>query len=165
VHIASVLGSGPSALVLAGRSLEAFNSAFLQRHRTSAPHIFAAARGMIYVQGADGSRTDVEEIVFHLTREEVQADVPVSLGDLVLHVDSFSASVSNKHLQTSVQALSFLRDTLGSLSAQEFRAACDARFPHAILFKDEEFATVRASRMFDSVQPSQDVDKSEELAM
>jgi N-alpha-acetyltransferase 15/16, NatA auxiliary subunit len=78
----------------------------------------------------------------------------------------FSASDSNPNPQTSLQALSFLRDTLGSSRAEEFRAACDARFPLATVFKDEkELATIRASRIFDSVQPGEDGDKSEELAM
>lgn len=81
-RIASVLASSLSDLVPPDQSLEAFNSAFLQRHSLSAPHILAAARGIACIRGVNGPGADAEELVFQLTREEVQADIPVSPVDL-----------------------------------------------------------------------------------
>jgi hypothetical protein len=102
------------------QSLEAFNTTSLQRHSTSAPYILAAARGMMYMRGANGPRADVDKLMFQLTCEEVQADIPVSR----LYADSSSASDSNTNLQMLLQVLSFLGDTLRSSRAEEFRVAC-----------------------------------------
>ena len=76
-HIASLISAGVSNFFPPEETLEAFNAAFLQRHSPNAARTLAAARGLCIIQGNDTARQPAEELVLQLTREEMQADIPV----------------------------------------------------------------------------------------
>jgi len=140
-HIATLVASSISDLIPADQSLEAYNTGFLQQQAASAPRILAAARSFVSIRGAESAQVDAEELIFQLTREEVDATI-----------------------STCIDALAFLDDVLNSSRTEEFRAACQAHFPLSTVFKSaKDLASSRASRNFGSVEVEVEGVKVEEI--
>lgn len=64
------------------QSSEAYNSSYLQRHPTEPRAILAAAQGLKVL---DGSREEVENVVFGVLGPEVILDIPVRPPSLYLY--------------------------------------------------------------------------------
>ncbi|KDQ60157.1 hypothetical protein JAAARDRAFT_174177 [Jaapia argillacea MUCL 33604] len=98
-------------------SLETFNSQYLQRHSASATHILACARVSRKLGAPTG---EVEDLAFSLLKPEVALD-----------------------LKSGMSALVFFKE-LNSGRIEEFRSACDLKFPLACTFKTpSELAALR----------------------
>ncbi|KAF8624974.1 hypothetical protein AX15_005610 [Amanita polypyramis BW_CC] len=95
-----------------GISVETYNTQYLQRHPNSAPAILAAAK--VAGEVLHTPREEVEGIVFTVLGESVSLDISTAQ-----HIFSFLSSVSSPRLD-------------------EFRAACDLKFPLSTVFKSAD---------------------------
>ncbi|EIW77090.1 N-terminal acetyltransferase A, auxiliary subunit [Coniophora puteana RWD-64-598 SS2] len=107
-------------------SLETFNSQYLQRHAADGGAVLGAARAARVLQAP---LAEVEETVFSALQDGVALKI-----------------------ETALAALAFLR-SIESSRADEFRAACDARFELATVFKaPEELERLRKESLGEPVE-------------
>lgn len=146
-EVSATISSGLDSLAPGNPSLEALNSSFLQQGPTTAPKLLAAARVAII---AKQEPTVAEEYIFQLLNDA--AHPTVSVCPLTLPLCVSLSLLSSDNSQISKDALSFLRDGFPSgpsSRADEFRAACDAKFPLSTIFKtDSELASIRKSHTY-----------------
>ncbi|KAF8726593.1 hypothetical protein AX14_007666 [Amanita brunnescens Koide BX004] len=115
-----------------GVTSETYNTQYLRKHAGSAPAILASAK--VAANVLHTPREEVESIIFSALGEGVPLDI--ATAQLIL---TFLSSISSPRLD-------------------EFRAACDAKFPLATVFKTAEEQVqlrqlVLAAGNFDSQEP------------
>ncbi|KAG9017506.1 hypothetical protein FRB90_001015 [Tulasnella sp. 427] len=118
----SVLSKGLNELAPADVPLGEMNTQFLQRNPGSGAALYSYCRALWAINGQDVV-SDVEESIMQMVRPELVSSIKVAL-----------------------QALEFLRDTIHSSRAEDFRQGLANRFPISTVFRTEpEKANIRAS--------------------
>lgn len=110
-------------------SLETYNSQYLQQHSTSPRVVLAAARA---AQILGAPLPEVENTAFAALGGEVELGIKVNVSAKVL--GEVLCTDTGVRLQDALALLAYLR-RVKSGRADEFRAACDAKFPLATVFK------------------------------
>ncbi|PFH47386.1 hypothetical protein AMATHDRAFT_152156 [Amanita thiersii Skay4041] len=113
--IGPIISENVQLLFPEGVSPETYNSQYLQQHSASAPAILAAAK--VSAQILKAPRDEVEGIIFSAIADGVQLDIKTGLSILL-----FLTSISSPRMD-------------------EFRIACDTKFPLSTAFKTPEEQT------------------------
>lgn len=115
-------------------ALDTYNSQFLQKHSGSSQKTLAFAKSL---QILGSSLEEIESTLFGLLHDEANLDHKVSSATGIALESRLMAT------QTALDVLDFL-DVLSSSRREEFRLACDQKFPLSTVFKTaDETAALR----------------------